>query len=353
MIIKKVYNADHLSTSWDLAATSVYQKRTFLSHLEKTNFSNQRYYSLYKNELFCAGAVVYTLKINLLTFSQLKLPLSMQVIGLPVSNDQSGLLGNADSVNALVSEIIEQESGIVLCLNHSQDITIKTLIHMQSLPSMIYEVRHNDWESYMNALRHPYRRRIKKAMTKIKAVRTSTTSCEFFTADHYHQYLEVLKRSKTKLEVMDKKFFELLPEGFKLKSYYDGDSLLFWNITTCDNDMCHFLFGGLNYSVRDHYDSYANNLIDIIKEGIKNGCKQISLGQTAEISKSRFGAIVEPKNMFLYHRNKIIRFIFRMMRRLLSHTKFIRTHKVYKKTLVTKKVITKNQLMEYNYAEFK
>lgn len=320
-------------------------------HLEQTNFSDQRYFELYRNGLLCAGAVIYSLKINLFTFTKSKFHVSMNVIGLPISNDQSGLLGDEENANLLVSEILKTETGILLCLNHLQELNKKELIHLESLPSMVFTIKHESWDSYLKSLRHVYRRRISKAQNKIQRVRSNSGTCGSFTNDHYEQYLAVLTRSKFKLEAMDQEFFCNLPESFKLRSFYDRDKLLFWNITIQDRGIHHFLFGGMDYSMRDLYDSYANNLIDIIQEGILSGCEQINLGQTAEVSKSRLGAAFLPKKMFLYHSNKYLRLAFKIFRKQLSYTKTFKENNVYKTYKTPKKSSTTNQLMECNHDE--
>ena len=99
-------------------------------------------------------------------------------------------------------------------------------------------------DQYVGALRHPYRRRITKALDKNKNVTSVSENCDAFTRDHYKQYLQVVQRSKTKLEVMDMEFFKYLPYPFKLDSYYDQEKLLYWHITVEDRNHLYFLFGG-------------------------------------------------------------------------------------------------------------
>jgi len=330
MVIEKVHNVHELGDNWDKLANSVYQKRSFLLHLEKTNNSNQRYYSLYDDGILCAGAAVYSLKINLLTFSNLELKLPMQVIGLPISNDESGLLGNDEYVNALLDMIFEKEKGIVLCLNYTQQISIQKTIEMISLPSMIFQIEHSDWDGYLHSLRHPYRRRILKALDKSKNVVHQNGTCKSFTPKHYEQYLEVVNRSKTKLEILNIEFFKQLPDIFNLNSFYYEEKLLYWNITLEEKECFYFLFGGLDYSIREDYDSYTNNLIEIIKDGINRKCLSINLGQTAEVSKVRFGANPKQKKMFLFHNSPIIRWFFRVFKKQLSYKPKNTKNRIYR-----------------------
>ncbi|WP_242156296.1 hypothetical protein [Aestuariivivens sediminis] len=344
MSIEKVNKVQELSPEWDHIAHSIYQKRSFLSHLERTNHSNQRYYTLHEKGVLCAGAVVYSLKINLFTFSKLELKLPMQVIGLPISNDESGVWGSDPYVETLLSHIFRKERGIVLCLNYAQDLPNFKTINMTSLPSMIFQIEHDSWEGYMQALRHPYRRRILKALDKTATVTGRREPCGAFTERHYELYLEVVKRSKTKLEILSMAFFKTLPEPFNLNSFYDNEKLLYWNITLEENKTLYFLFGGLDYKARDTYDSYTNNLIEIIKEGIHRECHVINLGQTAEISKARFGAYKRNNKMCLYHHNRMIRWLFNSLRNQLSYTSHTGGHRVYHEDKVPMSDISKNKM---------
>jgi len=347
MVIEKVNNVHELCNNWDSIANSFYQKRSFLLHLENTNNSNQRYYCLYDKGILCAGAVIYSLKINLFTFSNLELKMPMQVIGLPISNDESGLLGNDKYVQTLLDMIFEKEKGIILCLNYTQAISIRKTVEMISLPSMVFNIEHGDWESYLNSIRHPYRRRILKALNKVNNICKQTETCEKFTEKHYEQYLEVVNRSTSKLEIMNIEFFKELPHVFNLNSFYDNENLLYWNITMKDKKGFYFLFGGVDYSIRDIYDSYTNNLVEIIKDGIKRKCLNINLGQTAEVSKIRFGAIPIEKKMFLYHPSPVIRWVFRVLKKQLSYKPKIIRNRVYKKVLVQ---MNKNPQKKIHYA---
>jgi hypothetical protein len=344
MIIERVNSVHELKADWDKISNSIYQKRSFLNHLERNNFSNQRYYTLYEDENLCAGAVIYSLKINLFTFSNYKLKLPMQVVGLPISIDESGLIGNDQYVEILLTNIFENVKGFILCLNHEQSITNQKVIGMMSLPTMIFNIEYVDWESYIQSLRHPYRRRILKALNKVTNVSSRSETCKAFTKDHYDQYLEVVNRSKTKLEVMSIEFFRRLPDTFRLNSFYDEAKLLFWHVTIEDQNNYNFLFGGLDYSLRDVYDSYTNNLIAIIKDGINHKCQYINLGQTAETSKVRFGANPKQKKMFIYHNNKLIRMLLQVLKNQLSYTSKNIRNNVFRNDPVIMKNVLNNQI---------
>ena len=86
----------------------------------------------------------------------------------------------------------------------------------------------------------------------------------------------------------------------------------------------------MNYSLRDHYQSYHNNLYTIITEALNNKYDIIDLGQTAETAKTRLGGKPEERRMFLYHRNPVIFHILRPFKSLLTYSKTNEKSNVFK-----------------------
>lgn len=65
---------DEIDSNWDLLTDCYYLKREFLIHLHKYNYCNQRYYELHENGVLIAGTIVYSMKVNILTFLNLPSP---------------------------------------------------------------------------------------------------------------------------------------------------------------------------------------------------------------------------------------------------------------------------------------
>jgi len=320
MIIKKFSTINEIHPNWNLLVNSAYQKLEFLLHLEKYNPCKQRYYiGLDSNKIVC-GAVVYSLKMNLLTFSNYSLTVSVSIIGIPASVDASGIVGSDTEKNKiLILNILEQEKGLLLCLNYNAIEGIEKVIKMQTLPTLIFEKKNDTWNDFLMNIKHNYRHRILKAESKIKQVEKRIEPCSCFTKNHYNQYLAIMMHSKTKLEILSFDFFYNLSDKYKLISLYHGNDLLVWHISIFDDSTYYFLFGGINYELRDRFDSYCNNLISIIKEGFDTQCKTINFGQTATISKNRLGAKIVSLSMFLYHHNLIIRLLLSLSKNILSY----------------------------------
>ena len=327
------YSIKNIDPNWDDLRNSVYQKINFLDHAEKFNPCKQRYYLGYINDILHVGAVVYELKVNLLTFASFHFKLPMKIIGIPASVDAKGLIGDSKFYTELISFILKKESGLTLCLNYDYSLKIKRIIEMHTLPTLIYNSCISSWKEYLKTLRHSYRRRILKAEKKFQTVHVKKNECSQFTDEHYELYLNIINRTKTKLEILTQDFFSNLPSEYILYSCYSKKELIAWHITVFDKGIYYFLFGGLNYTLRDKYDAYYNNLIQIIKEGVNLKSDLINLGQTAEISKNRLGAKIINKKMFLFHKNIFIRSIFRLCKNLLSYRIKSNEINIYNKNL--------------------
>ena len=260
---------ENLGSEWDMIADFYFQKRDFLTHLHKYNPCSQRYYKLYYKDTLVAGAVVYTLKVDLLTFINIPSPLTMHVIGLPASIATPPVIGDPGEFQYLLNDILQKERGFILGLNLMEDYLIGKVINMRTLPTIILKMGFDNTENYENSLRHNYRRRLHRFREKFSNVRTETSDCSLFNQDHYKLYLEIMRRTRTKLEILSLDLFRNLPSNFSLTTHYGENNMLCWRITCNDGYGLFFFFGGMNYSLRDHYQSYHNNLYGIITDAVK------------------------------------------------------------------------------------
>jgi len=254
---------DNIGCEWDQIADFYFQKREFLKHLQKYNSCSQRYYMLYDGNKLVAGTIVYTFKVNLLTFLHIPSPLKMRIIGLPVSVATPPLIGQPAEFGYLLTHILENEKGFVLGLNMMDDYLTNRVLNMRTLPTFIIKNKFSDLESYENSLRHNYRRRLHLFRNNFRDVRTEVSDCSLFIGEHYRLYLEIMRRTRTKLETIHMELFQNLPSNFTLSTYYHKKDMLCWHITCHDGKNLIFFFGGMNYKLRDQYQSYQNNLYGI------------------------------------------------------------------------------------------
>lgn len=321
---------ESIGCEWDLIADNYFQKREFLIHLQRYNPCSQRYYMLYDGNKLIAGAIIYTFKVNLFTFLHIPSPLKMRVIGLPVSVATPPVIGQPAGFSYLLTHILENEKGFILGLNMMDDYLTDRVLNMRTLPTFIIRNNFSDLKSYENSLRHNYRRRLHIFRKNFRDVRTETTDCSLFNGEHYRLYIEIMKRTKTKLETVQLELFRNLPSNFALTTYYHAKDMLCWHITCHDSKSLIFFFGGMDYKLRGQYQSYQNNLFGILTEAIERKCDFLDLGQTAETAKVRLGGIREERKMFLYHRNPLIFNAFRPFRRFLTYSNYVEDCKVFK-----------------------
>jgi hypothetical protein len=328
--LRKLYAPGELNPGWDNIARWYFQRKEFLSHMHTYNRCNQRYYELYRNGVLVAGAVAYTLRIHLFTFSGISSPVKMQVIGLPVSVATEPLVGDPDEFEYLLRQVLQRERGMVAGLNFMQHHINGITLNMRTLPTIIIKNIPADICQYEDSLRHPYRRRLHLVQQKFEGVRSATTSCVDFTETHYGLYLQIMKKTRTKLETLTLDSFRFLPENFLLTTFYHEEEMLCWHILCRDNGTLFFYFGGMNYALRDRFDSYHNNLLGILSMAMEGGYSDVDLGQTAEIAKLRIGGEISERNMFLYHRNRLVMAVFRLFINMINYGHHSPEHHVFR-----------------------
>ena len=328
--IKKITSPEELHNEWDYLAGFYFQKREFLSHLHQYNPCAQRYYELYRDGIFTAGTVVYTLKLNILTFSNIPSPFQVQVIGLPVSVATPPIIGDPDEFEYFLDEIIKREPGIILGINFTEDYLTDKVLNLRTLPTIILKLPNHSEAGYENSLRHPYRRRLHLIRKKFSQISSRETDCSAFTSEHYSLYLQIMKKTTTKLETLKFGVFKYLPPNFRLTTYYSGEKMICWNIVCRDSGVLFFFFGGMNYPYRDQFHAYHNNLLGIVSFAMKHHYSEIDFGQTAEIAKTRLGGTLSERRMFFYHKNRLVHGILWLFKNLINYSKIHETPTVFK-----------------------
>jgi hypothetical protein len=315
-----------LPEQWDELASDYYQKRAFLSHCQEHNPCRQRYYLLSTGGRALVGAIVYTLRLDLLTYLGIRSPMKMQIVGVPCSVSSSGLVGDASFQGELLRRIMSQEKGLVACLNLDTLPENVPAAVGRTWPDIVFTNSFQTWEQYISTLRSPYRRRLLQVQEDASRFALHTGPCLSFTREMHAMYLEVFGRSEGKLEKLDAAFFRHLPESFCLTTYAAEGTLHGWTITHRDGERFSFFLGGQHY--RYHPKKlYLVQLITVLRHGIASGARMIDLGQSAEIPKMRLGGHPREKIMLGFHSRPMLRAILRTGFGLLSYRKhFPETH---------------------------
>ena len=301
--------AIYLPEEWDNLAENYFQHKAFLIHTENHNPCHQRYFTVIENGRIVAGAVVYSLRLDLLTYLKIKSPVKMKIVGIPCSVSSAGVFGDMGAVDLLKEHIYKKEKGFVLMLNLKDKTLNNNGASGSTLPTIVLHNKFRSWEHYLGSLKSDYRRRLKKITEGITETNFIKSSCADFTPEMYRQYLEVLKRSKGKLESLSFSFFKNLPVDFILTQYRKYDKLLGWNIAVESNKTYYFFLGGVDYKRNKKNNTYLSLLARIVKDGIELGVEKIDLGQTAEIPKMRLGGRATELFMEARHSNNTFNFL--------------------------------------------
>jgi hypothetical protein len=329
----KIAKALDLPKRWDALAANYFQTKEFLAHAERYNPCKQRYYLLLRNGVLEAGAIVYTLRIDLFTYLAIPSPLKMNIVGVPCSVSSSGLVGNRLLFPDLFEHLKRHEMGLLLALNLESNTLIPGVTSGRTFPTVIMLNRFQSWKGYLQSLRSDYRRRCHLLSRPFKKVTLKRGSCSRFDAGMYHQYRQVLKRSKGKLETLSLKFFQNLPTSFQLTTYHSQEDLLGWYITKAYEKQFYFFLGGIDYKLNKKFNTYFNILFSVVREGIEKGASLIDLGQTAEIPKTRLGGEIVEKFMIGYHTNRLLKKLLDAGKGILEYPVTVPKTHVFKKPL--------------------
>jgi hypothetical protein len=332
MIVYQQYKtAQELPNNWDELAENYFQKRDFLTYIEKYNPCQQRYYQIIIDDKIAAFASVYTLNLDLLTYLKIKSPIKMKIVGIPVSVSSSGIFGEISAIDILKKHIYNQEKGFILMLNLNEiSNNNNNCASGPTLPSIILHNNFEDFNHYIEELRSDYRRRYYQIFKESHLFSMAKMKNSDFNEMMYNQYVEVYQKSKGKLEKLNLDFFRNLPEEFKLTALSIDNQIIGWNIYLIENDTLYFFLGGINYKLNLVHKSYLRLLYNLIKEGIELKVNKIDLGQTAEIPKMKLGGIPETKYMEAKISNKFLNHILKQFERKLTYNIHLQSFNVFK-----------------------
>jgi len=267
--------------------------------------------------------VSYFLRLNLLNFlKRFKLRMKVEIIGLPISLSEKGYWGP----EALVEQLIQKRRGIKILLNGNPGFTGGG----RTLSTFVFDNAFSSFEEYLNALRSPYRRRVKKALSKGENLLVRGFDRQAFSETHYRLYLSIMARTENPLEVLPLEFFrEYEAEFLEFIDKKTGGVIGFVQLKTM-NHRLHFLFGGFEKQENEGRELYTNMLLAILKTGIDRKVKVIEFGQTAEASKLKLGCREVPKYMMVHHSNSFLNRIIQGLLPLLTYKPYPIQHHVFK-----------------------
>lgn len=308
-----------LPPTWDeFVRANPYLQRDFLITLQQTNPCQQRYV-LFSTESSSIDSVLvsYQLNINILSFSKLRLPMALTIIGIPCSVAKPGyLLG--EETKSEFEDYLQAIPGLVLIINADQVVELPQFTRGVTLPSCQLPISHSSFEAYINAMRSHYRYRYRAALQKGRAVTVEKlVDKSAFSPDLYALYEQVYQKSHYKLEKLSINYFTQAAADIYV--FYAASTPIGFVQLKQHNQELYWLFGGINYAESIKFDTYINLLLFIVKQAIARGCVLVDFGQTAEDAKTKLGCQLQPKYMYVRHSNPVANLVIKLLLRYFDY----------------------------------
>ncbi len=272
--------------------------------LKGSNPFLQTYYYIEQDGKY-AFFIVYQSRMNIMTLGKSEWMMNVSTVGFPCSLSNSGYITND---LAFLLSYCKKLKGGILILNVEEPVRMKGYGFGQTLPSCVLKLRkeHTSVESYIASLRSPYRRRIRLAQKKCDEL---GVKCREYTKkdspDLYPLYENTYQKSEYKLECLSKKFFEEC-EGTRLV-FTLSDKTVGFVLLYAEEEKLIFEFCGMEYESFDcNADLYFYMLFHIVEFAIRNNLKTIDFGQTSELTKMKFGAVLEKRYFYAHHTNPFL-----------------------------------------------
>lgn len=314
------YNTvENLPAEWDQRVQSnPHLSRASLGVLERTNPCSQRYVAFLDQAGAIDSAIVlYKLKLNLLTYSSLRLPVEVTIVGIPCSVAAPGYIAG-EQTKAQFESYVSGVKGLVVMLNSAGDLSLPAWSKGVTLPSCRLQLPYNLFAEYLSSLRSHYRYRYRAALKKGRPLQAEMLQDNAaFGDDLYALYKQVYEKSGFKLEKLPVAFFQQADADIYVFRT-DGVPLGFVQLKQHGEEM-QFLFGGIDYSQSGKYDTYVNMLLFIVQESVSRGCKWIDFGQTAEDTKAKLGCQLHGKFMYVRHSNGLLNLCLRQLIRFFDY----------------------------------
>jgi len=222
---------------------------------------------------------------------------------------------------------IRSQKGMWIILNAADEFPLPG---GNTLPSCHFPVTWQTFDEYLAALRSPYRRWVRKGMAKGRSLMVRPLAPEAFSTVHYGLYEDVYAHSPYKLEKLNPCFFQQFPAHlyeFSLEHRPVGFVQLLLNPPVLT-----FMFCGFDRSLAASHHLYLNMLLWMLQLAIENKYLLVDFGQTTEETKTKLGAVMEQKRMYLSHKNPVLSSLMEPLARWLSYPGYPVNHRVFKES---------------------
>jgi predicted N-acyltransferase len=341
---------------WDSinAKRDLFHTHRFIRTIEdaKVENSNFWYFLFYSKETLVGTAVLSSFIVSLdllmcgmlqkfIMILRLLLPHFLKVkilfCGLPISIGKNSLtVSNPSWGEELLRLLVKEMERIahkhkiqMICFkefpkDEDQGIDIITkfqFLRANSIPYVRMKIPWKNFQSYLAAMRHNYRRHVLRSLKKwghseplIQTCSSSERSpdkpalvlANQSVCSHqqfYSLYLEAMDHAEIKLETLNEAFFENfyknMNQDTEVLAIVKRKQILAAAIVTVYQNVMTFLLAGLDYSKLDESDIYFNLLYGIISHAIQRGCTRLDLGQAPYWLKQCIGGKETPVNFYI------------------------------------------------------
>jgi predicted N-acyltransferase len=182
-----------------------------------------------------------------------------------------------------------------------------------SEPNFVLPIRWPGFREYLGSLRSHYRYKIRKSERKLKerGIRVQVLPLEEAYQSSLHGlYEDVVGRASVVLERLTPAFFTALGQSCgdraRLIRFSRNGRAVGWVALLIDGDRVYDLFHGIDYGENSSADLYFNQLAQTVRYAIECRARQLSLGQSTETAKTRFGGEPIPLWIAVRHRLKVV-----------------------------------------------
>jgi predicted N-acyltransferase len=373
------------SSDWDAANADndYFKSHEFIKIIEESNIENSNfwYIMVFENNEIIGAAVFSSFIVSLDLFLDENGKKAVKLIrklfpnflrirflfcGIPISLGKDAILIKIAKYTNAILEAIVNESKIIAKTNKIKITNFKEFylnektgfnhllslgfIKSWSIPYVDFYNKYENFTTYLQALRHSFRRQIKSNMSKVNfeavgikqekldtnhAVIEVISPCDADANTTYEQYINIMSRAGSVLEFLNLEFFENFLKNTKQSKILilRKDSIIIGNaILVEEGNKLSFMLIGIREEFRDTYASYFNILNAVIAYGIHNKFAKIGMGQTSYYVKTRMGGQLAPMVTYNFSSNKLINSILKVFNKLIFPEVIPQQYKVFKHT---------------------
>jgi predicted N-acyltransferase len=177
----------------------------------------------------------------------------------------------------------------------------------------VVDIRWRDYSAYLAELRSPYRYKVRKAARALEAAGVKVDDVPLtaaYDAEAHKLYEAVVDRAAVQLERLTPEFFRAFGrahgDAARMLRFRRGGQVIGWVALLHAGDTVHDMFHGIDYAENEPCALYFNQLAATVRLAIERGAARLSLGQSTETAKARFGARPDPRWIAVRHRSAAV-----------------------------------------------